>query len=91
MYFRAAILDLPAHPQFSKRYVVGGDDETAVRALWTDERIAFLERQQNLCVQGCDHQLLGFCNKKRISPHDVENFIEEGFDVYAQFHSTANA
>lgn len=70
---------------------MGGDDEPAVRALWTDERIAFLERQQKLFVQGCDHQLVCFRNKQRISPHEVENFIEEGFEVYAQFHSIANA
>ena len=59
--------------------------------MWTDERIAFLERQQNLCVQGCDHQLVCFRNKKRISPDEVENFIEEGFEVYAQFDSTVKA
>ena len=84
-------IDLATHPQLSRRYVLGSDDETAVRELFGNELVAFFENQQNICVQGCDQQLVFFLNKKRIKPNEVEQFMEQGFDVFARFRRPENA
>ena len=70
---------------------MGSDDETAVRELFGNELVAFFENQQNICVQGCDQQLVFFLNKKRIKPNEVEQFMEQGFDVFARFRRPENA
>ena len=80
-------IDFETHPKFSKTCLLRGDDELKIRELFNDELITFFETQQKISVEGGNDQLIFYRQKKRIKPdaHEVQQFMEEGLQVFALF------
>ena len=75
-------IDIASHPEFSKRYVLRGQNEAAIREMFTPELLEFLESQKGVSIEAPNNQLIYYRAGKRIKPENVRSFMEEGFRVY---------
>ena len=85
--------------QFSGKYVLKGKDERKVRALFTDEVLAFFASKDSVVTQGSGDQLVLFrCEGvlpdkhptwgyvlTKIEPEDIPAFMKEGLEVFRVF------
>jgi len=78
-------IDFETHPLFSKSYLLRGDNEAAIRGLFNNELLNFIESQQKISIEGSGDQLVFYRHKKRVKPEEVEKFMEEGFKVFELF------
>ena len=67
---------LEVTPEFSRRYQVTGDDEWAIRRVFSTAVVALLEQQGNLCCEASADQLLVYRPDKRVKPEDLRTFID---------------
>jgi hypothetical protein len=75
-------IDFDRHPRFSAKYLLRGDDEAAVRALFTPDVLAFFEAEEKICVEGGGDQLIFYRRGVRAKPSGVHAFMEEGLKVF---------
>ena len=78
-------IDFVTHPIFSKSYLLRGDNEAAIRGLFNNKLLNFIQSQQKISIEGSGDQLIFYRNKNRVKPEEVESFMEEGFQVFGQF------
>jgi len=78
-------IDFETHPIFSKSYLLRGDNEAAIRGLFNNELLNFIQSQQKISIEGSSDQLIFYRHKNRVKPEEVESFMEEGFQVLDQF------
>jgi hypothetical protein len=78
-------INFDSHPAFSKKYLLRGTDEAAIRELFTEEILAYYESRDGVSTEGNGDHLLFYRADKRISPEKVRAFLEEGFEVKALF------
>ena len=69
----------------SKKYLLRGKDEQKIRALFTDEVLAFFAGQDKICVEGFSSHLCFYRAEKLIEPEDIPAFMKEGFEVFRLF------
>ena len=84
-------IDFESHPTaavFSKKYLLRGKDEQKIRALFTDEVLAFFAGQDKICVEGFSSHLCFYRARKLIEPEDIPAFMKEGFEVFRLFTSS---
>lgn len=77
-------IDFESHPKFSKRYLLKGPDEEAIRELFTPEVLDFFEQKSGLTVEGSGDVLL-YSTYKRLSPDSVRQFMADGFEILNLF------
>ncbi|HEV3144244.1 MAG TPA: hypothetical protein VGZ47_10195 [Gemmataceae bacterium] len=82
-------ISFDSHPTFSKRYLLRGPDEDAIREVFTPEVLDFLEETNGICVEAEGPQLLYYRHRKRLKPAESKNLMTEGFDVLALFRTPA--
>lgn len=78
-------IDFDAHPKFSKKYLLRGNDEQKIREVFTHELLAFFETEEGISVEAGGDQLIFYRGGKRIRPEDVRSFMEEGLQVFRLF------
>ena len=78
-------IDFETHPIFSKSYLLRGDNEAAIRGLFNNKLLNFIQSQQKISIEGSGDQLIFYRHKNRVKPEKVESFMEEGFQVFDQF------
>ncbi len=78
-------IDFDSHPEFSKRYLLKGENEAAIREIFTPGVLSFFEQHEKLSVEGDRHRLLVYRSSKKIKPELWQNFMTEGFGVFALF------
>ena len=76
--------------EFSKKYLLRGKDEQKIRALFTDEVLAFFAGQDKICVEGFSSHLCFYRARKLIEPEDIPAFMKEGFEVFRLFTQEQN-
>ena len=76
-------IDFDSHPEFSKKYLLRGDNEASIRQLFNKKLLTNIESQQKISIEGGDNQLVFY--KKRIKPDDIESFMDEGFRFFKLF------
>ena len=74
-------IDFQDAPEFSAAYLLQGQDETRIRALFSTDKQAFFTQRRGLCVEGSGQKLLYYRAGKRLSPKAVQPFVEEGLEV----------
>jgi hypothetical protein len=74
-------IDFDTHPGFSKRYLLRGEDENAVRSTFNREALAFYETDRTLSTEAHGRQLIHYRAAKRVSAEQVQEFIAEGVRV----------
>ncbi len=78
-------VDFDSHPLFSKRCLLRGPNEAAIRDFFTTELLEFFAAQTGVSVEASDNRLIYYRARKRIKPSEVRPFMEEGFRVYGLF------
>ena len=82
-------IDFESHPtaaEFSKKYLLRGEGEQKIRALFTDKVLAFFAANPDeVCVEGSGDQLILYRERMRIKPEDIPAFMKEGFEVFRLF------
>jgi hypothetical protein len=74
-------------PVFSKRYLLRGPDEPAIRKLFTPEVMTFYEGLTGVCTEGAGCVLIFYRERHRVAPEQTRGFLEEGFGVLKVFRS----
>lgn len=72
-------IDFDAHPEFSKRYLLRGKDEAAIRQLFHPGLVHYFETlpKHNLNVEGAGEWLLVYELNKRFEPQKLREFADE--------------
>jgi hypothetical protein len=68
-------IDFGNHPEFSRKYLLRGPDEQAVRNTFSDAMLAYYERDQITCTDGGGHQLFVFRHNQRATPQQIRGLI----------------
>ncbi len=87
-------IDFPEHPEFSRRYLLRGQNEAAVRALFSASLIdAFesLSPETRWSVEGTENWLLVYRQGKRIKPAEVPQFLQQAGSIASSFAKTTGA
>lgn len=77
-----ADIDFDTHPVFSKRYLLRGPDEAAIRGFFKPELLEFFESRQGVSLEASGDRLIYYRASTRIKPEEVRAFMEEGFSIY---------
>ena len=74
-------IDLEGHPEFSKKYLLRGSDETAICAAFNDDIVEYLTASKGISAESSGDWLVVYRSRKRVSPDAVSDFLEEAFTV----------
>lgn len=69
-------IDFDASPEFSRRYLLRGEDEDAVRTLFGPSVRAFFDRQPGWSIEGGGNWLVFYRHGKRVPPSELSAFLE---------------
>ena len=71
-------INFESHPAFSRKYLLRGDDEPAIRELFSDEVLSFFEQQDSgVSLEGSGNKLLYYRAGVRIEPNDLRSLLIE--------------
>ncbi len=76
-------INFTSHPDFSRDYLLRGDDEEAIRELFTDELLNFYERHSDLITEGEGNKLLFYREGVLVKPENLRTFLDEALTVRA--------
>jgi hypothetical protein len=74
-------IDFDGHPEFSKRYVLSGNDEKSIREIFTPEVVAFLESIPRVHAEASGTWLIVFRTGRRVKVEKLHEFLDEAFTV----------
>ena len=75
-------IDFVESPEFSKKYLLTGSDESAIRDFLRPEVLQLLVGFQNLCLEVRPGSLMFWFDRKRIPPQEFKTVFEQAFSVY---------
>ncbi len=78
-------INFEGYPVFSKNYLLRGSDQMAVRNLFTDAALMFLETKLGCCIEGDENWLLFYRHNRRVDPPAIRALLEEGVEVVEMF------
>ena len=85
-------VNFPDAPQFSKKYILRGPDEAAIRSFFTPALLQFFERQERLLtIDAAGDTLLAHRTSRRAKPEQIEAYIAEGKQILALFFEAQNS
>lgn len=68
-------IDFATHPGFSKKYLLRGQDEMAIRNAFTPQVLQFYEANQGLSTEGGGSQLFVYRLGHRLQPFEVGQYV----------------
>ncbi len=71
-------IDFGNRPEFSKRYLLRGQDEQGIRRTFEDRILAFYEANQGMHTEGGGNQLFIYRQGQRIPPMQVSQYMQWG-------------
>ena len=77
------------HPLFSKKYIVLGSHEAAVRQIFNGRLLEFFEQHPGRCLEATGDRLLLYQPTKRLPPTEFPTLLETGLTVLSLIHATA--
>lgn len=82
-------IDFASHPTFSKKYLLRGPNEEAIRDLFEPEKLEFFENlgKPLVSIEAEASRLIFYRAGKRLKPGYIRDFMEEGFRVYGLFRA----
>jgi hypothetical protein len=66
-------IDFGQRPEFSKQYLLRGQDEPAIRQIFNDGLLSFFESYSGSCVDGGGNQLFVFRAGRRFQPQEIQS------------------
>jgi hypothetical protein len=83
-------INFESHPAFSKIYLLRGEDENAIRALFTQALLDFYEQKPGLSTEGSGNTLLYYQHAVRLEPQAIRGFMEDGFKALGLYRADAH-
>ncbi len=80
-WFRVKDIEIQGYPAFTRRYVVRGEDEAAISALFTEPVMDFFDRNRGLSAEGGEHTLVLYRLGKRVKPEAIGDFLSTGLEL----------
>ena len=69
-------IDFDSSPEFSRHYLLRGQDETAIRSLFSPSVRHFLERNLGWSIEGGGRWMIFYRDGKRVAPTELSAFLE---------------
>ena len=82
-------IDFDDHPEFSKAFLLKGEDEVAIRRLFDREILDLLAGRAGCCVDSAPG-ILVYRNGGRWKPKDIDAFMREGSEILSALQKQAN-
>lgn len=76
-------IDFGQRPEFSKQYLLRGQDEPAIRQAFNDRLLSFFESYPGTCVDGGGNQLFVFRAGHRFQPHEVQSQLALALNIFS--------
>ena len=76
-------IDFSESPAFSKRYLLRGQREDAIRNVFDRSVLSYFEGTKGLSVEGAADCLAYYKAGVRVKPQEYRTFMEEGFQIFA--------
>jgi len=83
--FGAKDINFLTHPEFSKSFILRGDDEDAIRERFDFDLLEFFEGWGGVSLEVSRGELAYYRYNRRCKPELLEAFIEEGLALKAAF------
>ena len=80
-------IDIEGHPAFSREYLLRGQDESSIRAVFEPDVVAFFEANGERCTTGAGPDLLLWRAATLASAEEVPALLDQGRDLLARFTS----
>ena len=74
-------IDFGQRPEFSRRYILRGQDEPAVRQTFNDRLLAFYESYPDTCTDAGGNQLFLFRGGYRFQPQEIQSYVGLGLNI----------
>lgn len=74
-------IDFGQRPEFSRQYILRGQDEPAIRQTFTDGLLSFYESYPDTCTDGGGNQLFVFRGGYRFQPQEIQSYVGLGLKV----------
>jgi hypothetical protein len=68
-------IDFGQRPEFSRSYILRGQDEPAIRQAFNDRLLSFYESYGGTCTDAGGNQLMLFRAGYRFEPHEIQSYI----------------
>lgn len=81
-------INFDSHPTFSREYLLRGDDENAVRELFTDDVLTFYEQHSGLSTEGAGNKLLVYRAEVLLAPDDITSLLTEALQLLSLLEPT---
>ncbi len=78
-------IDFAEYPQFSKKYLLRGSDEAAIREALQSVNLDRLVEFNGICIEVAGNQLLVWYGGKRSKPEDLRKLFEKAFEIFVMF------
>lgn len=74
-------IDFGQRPDFSRQYILRGQDEPAIRQTFNDRLLSFYESYPGTCTDGGGNQLFIYRGGYRLQPQEIEGYVGLGLNV----------
>ena len=68
-------IDFGQRPEFSRSYLLRGQDEPAIRQVFNDRLLSFYEGYGGTCTDAGGNQLILFRAGYRFEPHEIQSYL----------------
>jgi hypothetical protein len=74
-------IDFGQRPEFSKKYLLRGQEETSIRRAFNDRVLAFYESYAGTCTDAGGNQLFVFRSGIRLEPQEIQGYVGIGLQL----------
>lgn len=74
-------IDFGQRPEFSRQYILRGQNELAIRQTFNDRVLAFFEGYPGTCVDAGGDQLFVYRGSYRFQPQEIEGYVGLGLQA----------
>jgi hypothetical protein len=74
-------IDFPSHPDFSRRYLLRGEDENAIRKLFTAPIARFFAKRKGWSVESGGEWLIVYRHRRRVRPAELRRFLKSTEEI----------
>ena len=74
-------IDFGQRPEFSRQYILRGQDEQAIRRTFNDGLLSFYESYPGTCTDGGGNQLFVYRGGYRFQPQEIQSYVGLGLNV----------
>ncbi|RLG15093.1 MAG: hypothetical protein DRN71_02195 [Candidatus Nanohalarchaeota archaeon] len=84
-------IDFDSNPEFSKRYLLKGMDESAIRKLFTHEILHYFEKRTGtINIETDKNSIIVYTSGRRVDPKDMRAFITSASEAVNLFKKGAH-